>query len=224
MRTHHSLLSESYELNSHGEHLNNYVGTTGAQVSANVMMPIYTWDNRSDIVCYISSIFEILWWSFNLWLFDLDHGYLGVSSHDGEMPRWIHNEDWNNVFVMRQQCNYGSRIVSWHTKQWSLAGSSWGATMNHVSAPSWKGLINLTHWSFLLCCWQCRGFPSQRNQGVWQRISARRSKAGGQHWVNAIKSTCLVVADVPVPLNENLKAIAKDVWLCFLMLLFITNN
>jgi hypothetical protein len=115
MRTHHSLLSESYELNSHGEHLNNYVGTTGAQVSANVMMPIYTWDNRSDIVCYISSIFEILWWSFNLWLFDLDHGYLGVSSHDGEMPRWIHNEDWNNVFVMRQQCNYGSpnRLVAY---------------------------------------------------------------------------------------------------------------
>jgi hypothetical protein len=73
--------------------------TTAAEALLSIMMMIYAVND--DIVRHPRSL-----GFFGLIFFDLDQGYLGFSSHGAKVPRWIHNENWNDIDEMWRQRNY----------------------------------------------------------------------------------------------------------------------
>lgn len=131
------------------------------------------------------------------------------------MPRWIHNEDWNGIDETWRQCDCGQfprRLVAYegvdtgrkfmgcHYKSPKCTFVEW------IDKPHSPELSRA-----LLAMWRLAQPKEIKVSDQEFQQSLEEARQEGRDKVNAIKSTCLAVADVLAPLKEKLEALAKNV-------------
>ena len=130
------------------------------------------------------------------------------------MPKWIHNDHWNDIDETSEKCGCG--LFARHLVAYEGVDTGRKFMGCHYKSPkcTWVVWIDKSHSSelsrMLLAMWR-RAQPKELkvSEPKFQQ-SLEEAKDKGQQKVNAIKSTCLAVADVLAPLKEKLEAVSKD--------------